>query len=43
MYYVKEDEPLKQKYCITEGPPYYRWETAEIGINNIPEVDSSTL
>lgn len=43
MYYVKNDEPLKIKYCISEGPPYYHWEDPETGLNNIPEEESSVI
>ncbi|KAF5294490.1 hypothetical protein FQR65_LT01616 [Abscondita terminalis] len=42
MYYVKSGTPLEMKYCFTQGPPYFYWDT-ENHLNNIPDKDASTL
>ncbi|KAF6215796.1 hypothetical protein GE061_000131 [Apolygus lucorum] len=45
-YWVSDDEPLETKYCFTNGPPSYFWETGFSGflsLNNIPDIDASTL
>lgn len=41
MYYVEHGEPLKTKYCFTQGPPGFTWRDA--GIVNIPDREASTL
>lgn len=43
MYFVKNDDPLKVKYCISDGPPFYHWENPDNGFKNIPKMESSTL
>lgn len=40
MYYVKDGSPLDMKYCITQGPPHYYWDTH---LNRIPSIEASTL
>ncbi|KAL0134255.1 hypothetical protein PUN28_001211 [Cardiocondyla obscurior] len=40
MYYMKNDTPLKRKYCFTDGPPSYYWRQHLI---NIPDREASTL
>lgn len=40
MYYVKNDSPLKQKYCFSQGPPLYYWNQE---FKNIPDEEASTL
>lgn len=41
MYFVEEGEPLQQKFCFTQGPPYYYWKNDNL--QNIPEKEASTL
>ncbi|CAG9855240.1 unnamed protein product [Phyllotreta striolata] len=43
MYYVENGTPLQMKYCTTEGPPYYHWSNSYNDLNNIPDVEASTL
>lgn len=43
MYYVKDSSPLDMKFCITEGPPYYYWNSPGSDLNNIPDKEASTL
>lgn len=43
MYYVENDEPLNMKYCFSQGPPNYYWSNPDVGLNNIPKVEASTL
>lgn len=40
MYYVKGEEPLRDKYCFTPGPPFYYWTRT---LNDIPDEEASTL
>lgn len=42
MYFVKNGEPLEQKYCFSNGPPTYSWEGSDDNLNNIPS-DASQL
>lgn len=45
MYYVNGDEILNDKYCFSDGPPAYFWET-DSQIKNVPlwvDEDASTL
>ncbi|KAJ0182728.1 hypothetical protein K1T71_002097 [Dendrolimus kikuchii] len=39
MYWVQDDTPLEQKYCFTDGPPYYYWRMTNF--NRIPDFDSN--
>ncbi|KAF5284750.1 hypothetical protein FQA39_LY04475 [Lamprigera yunnana] len=41
MYYVTEGNPLDMKYCFTQGPPYFYWDT-DNHLNNIPNNEAST-
>ncbi|XP_066903999.1 peptidylglycine alpha-hydroxylating monooxygenase isoform X1 [Halyomorpha halys] len=41
LYWTEGDSLLTNKYCFTEGPPYYYWK--QDGLNNIPEEDASSL
>ncbi|KAK9758882.1 Copper type II ascorbate-dependent monooxygenase, C-terminal domain [Popillia japonica] len=41
MYYVENDSPLKNKLCVTQGPPNYYWSNGDL--NNIPTVEASVL
>ncbi|XP_075166835.1 peptidylglycine-alpha-hydroxylating monooxygenase [Haematobia irritans] len=43
MYYVDNDEPLTMKYCFSQGPPSYYWSNPDVGLNNIPHKEASTL
>lgn len=43
MYYVENNTPLQMKYCTTEGPPYYHWNNVYNDLNNIPDVEASSL
>ncbi|XP_054090273.1 peptidylglycine alpha-hydroxylating monooxygenase isoform X2 [Zeugodacus cucurbitae] len=43
MYYVENDEPLNMKYCFSQGPPNYYWSNPDVGLNNIPNIEASTL
>lgn len=43
MYYVENDEPLNMKYCFSQGPPNYYWRNPDVGLNNIPHKEASTL
>ena len=39
MYWVENDTPLKQKYCFTDGAPYYYWSRARENFDRIPDMD----
>ena len=41
MYYVKNSDPLNEKYCFSSGPPYFYWKSA--GLLNIPDKEASRL
>ncbi|XP_067013551.2 peptidylglycine alpha-hydroxylating monooxygenase [Anabrus simplex] len=41
MYWVKNDQPLKKKYCFSMGPPTYYWDSEDF--NNIPDEEASKL
>lgn len=43
MYYTDNDKPLDMKYCMTEGPPFYKWSNEGNALNNIPEIEASLL
>lgn len=43
MYYVDNDTPLQMKYCTTAGPPYYHWSNEGNDLQNIPDVEASSL
>jgi peptidylglycine monooxygenase len=43
MYWVENDSPLEQKYCFSEGPPFYYWNRAPQNFNRIPDLEASTL
>lgn len=43
MYYTDGEEPLEMKFCGSRGPPEYYWSNPESGVNNIPEIEASTL
>lgn len=37
MYYMDEDvEPLRNKWCYSEGPPRFYWHVSELKMRNIP-------
>lgn len=41
MYYVENEEPLKETFCFSMGPPRYYWE--QDGLIDIPDRAASTL
>lgn len=43
MYYVDGEEPLEMKFCGSRGPPSYYWSNSDIAVNNIPDIEASTL
>ncbi|XP_026293326.2 peptidylglycine alpha-hydroxylating monooxygenase [Frankliniella occidentalis] len=41
MYWVEGTKPLDVKYCFTEGPPRYHWDSAHF--NHIPDEEASAI
>jgi len=42
MYWVLGKEPVDQRVCFSEGPPYWSWK-ANAHLQNIPDEAASTL
>ena len=42
MYWVLGKEPVEQRVCFSEGPPYWSWK-ANAHLQNIPDEAASTL